>query len=124
MTTTNPDAIHIPKTSLFGNLGRSTDVLKNPSIVDAGAGALVTLLAIVGLAGGAPRVMAAIALMIVGAAFVVEAAGLTQRSRSLLSENRVRTQITAAALAELCAGAFGFVLGLVALAGLEPFVLL
>ncbi|HEX6271596.1 MAG TPA: hypothetical protein VFZ53_01080 [Polyangiaceae bacterium] len=122
---TNPDAIHIPKSSLFGiDLGRSTDAFRNPSVVDAAAGAVVTLLAIIGLTGTEPRVMGAISLMAVGLALVAEATGLMQRSQKLLSENRIRHQITASALAELVAGAFGFVLGVLALFGLEPFVLL
>jgi hypothetical protein len=123
--TTNPDAIHIPKAGLFGlNLGRSADVLRNPSVFDAGAGAVVTLLAILGLSGVEPRAMAALSLMVVGIAFVVEAMGVTQRSQKLLSENRIRAQITASALAELMASSLGFVLAVLALFGVAPFVLL
>jgi hypothetical protein len=124
-TATNPDAIQIPKSGILGiDLGRSTEAFRNPSVVDAAAGGVVTLLAVIGLTGTEPRVMAAIALMAVGLAFVVEATGLAERSQKLLSENRVRTQIRASALAELVAGAFGSVLGLLALFGVEPFVLL
>lgn len=126
MPTTSPDDIQIPKTSFFGGKAiQSVGAFRNPSVFDAAAGALVTVVAVIGFAGGAPRTMAALAFVGVGFAFAVEAAGIARRSQKLAaSQNPLRAQIMASALTELFMGAVGAILGLLALIGIVPFVLL
>src|SRR5574339_569358 len=126
MPTTYPDDIQIPKTSLFGTKAlHSVAAFRNPSVFDAATGALVTLVAIIGFAGEAPRTMAALSFVGVGIAFAVEAAGIARRSQKLQAyENPLRAQIMVSALVELFMGAAGAILGLLALIGIEPFVLL
>ena len=126
MPTTYSDDIQIPKTSLFGGKAlQSVAAFRNPSVFDAAAGALVALVAIIGLAGEAPRTMAALAFLGVGIAFSVEAAGIARRSQKLADpRNSLGAQITASAMAELFAGATGAILGLLALIGIEPTLLL
>jgi len=126
MPTTYPDDIQIPKTSLLGGMAiHSVAPFRNPSVFDAATGALVALIAIIGFAGEAPRTMAALAFVGVGLAFVVEAAGIARRSHKFAdSRHPLGAQIMASALAQLFTGATGAILGVLALIGIEPFVLL
>lgn len=126
MSTTYPGGIQIPKTGFFGGKPiRTAFPLQNPSVFDAAAGALVAVVAIIGFAGGAPRTMAALSFVAVGVAFVVEAMGIARRSHKLADpSNPVRQQIMASAFAEVFTGAAGTMLGVVALIGIEPLVLL
>lgn len=124
-------AIEIPKTGIFGGLRgasfvRSAQAFQEPSVFDAAAGAFVALLAILGLAGAAPRSMAALAFMVIGAALIVEGAGVTERYRKMaLSHNeRQSPEISTAALIEIAGGAVSFCLGAVALLGFAPFTLM
>jgi hypothetical protein len=60
-----------------------------------------------------------------GTAFAVEALGTARRSNKLAAPNDpVREQIMASAFAELFTGTAGAILGLLALIGIEPLVLL
>jgi hypothetical protein len=125
MTTAHPD-YQVPKLSfLGGGLARSAKTLGNPSVFDVLAGMGVTLLAIVGLSGGAPPTLAAISFIGVGIAFIVEAVGITRRSQNMeIPGDEVRAQVTGSALAESFAGSAGLMLGLVALVGFEPYLML
>jgi hypothetical protein len=125
MTTAQPE-YQVPKTSLVGDgLARSIKTLGNPSVFDAMAGAVVMLLAIVGLSGGAPRTLSALAFIGVGVAFIVEATGITRRSQSMEFPGRgVRSEVTGSALAESFTGSAGLVLGILALIGFEPYLML
>jgi hypothetical protein len=118
--------LHIPMTSGFGDrLVQSARALQNPSVFDAAAGTIVTVLAIVGLSGAAPRTMAALAFIGVGIAFVVEAAGIAKRSQAMApSESPVRSEITASVLTQVFTGVAGFGLGLLTLFGAGSFVML
>lgn len=120
------EPFNIPKVQLLGGaLTRSLRAFKNPSLFDAAAGAVVTPLAIVGLCGFESRTMASLALLAVGLAFVVEAAGLAMRSQTLLGpESRVRSEVSGSVLAESLAGATGFGLSFLALIGIAPYVML
>jgi hypothetical protein len=126
MSTTYPDDIQIPKTSLFGGKAiQSVAAFWNPSIFDAATGAIVALIALIGFAGEAPRTMVALAFVGVGIAFAVEAAGVARRSQKFAdSRHPLGAQIVASALAELLTGVAGAILGLLALLGIEPYVLL
>ncbi len=125
MTITNPD-FQIPTRSVFGGgLARSARTIGNPSVFDAAAGAIVAVLSIIGLAGEAPRTMAALSFIGVGLAFIVEATGTIRRtSKMAMPGYGVRSQVTASAFAESFAGGAGLVLGFVALFGVEPYVVL
>jgi hypothetical protein len=126
MATTHTGDFNIPKMSLFGDrLVHSAKALQNPSVFDAAAGTIVTVLAIVGLSGAAPRTMAALSFIGVGIAFVVEAAGTARRSQAMApSASPVRAEITASVLTQVFTGVAGFVLGLLALLGVGSFVML
>jgi hypothetical protein len=126
MSTTYPDDVQIPKTSFFGAKAiRSAIPLRNPSIFDAVAGALVAVVAMIGFAGEAPRTMVGLSFVGAGTAFAVEALGTARRSNKLAAPNDpVREQIVASAFAELFTGTAGAILGLLALIGIEPLVLL
>jgi hypothetical protein len=125
MTTAHPN-YQVPKTSLLGDgIIRSAKTLGNPSLFDALAGAVVMLVSIVGLSGGLPRTLSAFAFIVVGVAFIVEAAGTTRRSQNMTMPGEgVRSQVTGSALAESFAGSAGLVLGVVALVGFEPYLVL
>ena len=116
----------IPKTEFMGaKLVRSLRGVENPSVFDAGAGGVVSVLAIIGLSGAAPRAMAALAFVGVGIAFAVEAAGIAKRSRRLLtSHSPIRGELDASVLGESAAGVAGFVFAMLALFGVAPFVML
>jgi hypothetical protein len=123
---THSEDIQIPKTHLFGDkFTRSAEAFKNPSVFDAAAGAIVTVLAIIGLSGAAPRTMAALSFIGVGIAFVVEAAGTARRSQAMAaSESGVRSEITVSVLTQVFTGVAGFVLGLLTLIGVGSLVTL
>jgi hypothetical protein len=125
MAMMHEEDFHIPKRGLLGdNVARSVRAFKNPSLVDAVVGVIVTLLAILGLAGAAPRTMAALAFIGVGIAFVADAAGISRRSQGLVPSQSPRTEITASVLAELMTGATGLVLGILALVGFGSYATL
>lgn len=91
-----------------------------------GAGAVV--LAIVGLAEVLPYAMAAVATIIVAAALMFEGASTTARLSRILHETRAEGTETAemagGMTAEFLGGAAGIVLGVLALIGLVPTVLI
>lgn len=126
MSTTYPDDVQIPKTSLFGFKAiRSAIPLRNPSVFDAVAGTLVAAVAMIGFAGEAPRSMVGLSFVGAGIAFAVEALGIARRSHELAAPNNpVREQIMASSFAELFTGTAGAILALLALIGIEPLVLL
>jgi hypothetical protein len=120
------EPFQIPKIEFLGGaLNRSLGAFKNPSVFDAAAGAVVAPIAIAGLCGFAPRTMASLALLGVGLAFVIEAAGIAARSQTLLGpESRIRSEVSGSVLTESLAGAVGFAFSFLALLGIAPYVML
>lgn len=92
----------------------------------AGAGALV--LAIIGLAGVLPFYMAAIATIVVGAAFLVEGAVIMAKQCDIAAEFGETTgqeiEVGGGLSAEFAGGIAGIVLGILALVNVFPTVLL
>jgi hypothetical protein len=92
----------------------------------AGGGALA--LAIVALAGVLPSVLAAIATIVVGAGLLFAGLGVAARyaevSVEIGDEPAENTELTAGMTAEFVTGAAGIVLGILALLGTVPAILL
>jgi len=88
----------------------------------AGAGALV--LAILGLAGLMPMVLASIGVIAAGAAFLFQGAAVAARHRRLALEAGGETEIEAGMSAEIVGGLAGIALGILSLIGIETMVLL
>ena len=89
----------------------------------AGGGALV--LAILGLAGLFPMILAAIAVIAAGVAFLFEGAAVAARHRRLaLEAGGGETEIETGVSAEIIGGLAGIALGILALLGVETTVLL
>jgi hypothetical protein len=89
----------------------------------AGAGALV--LAILGLAGIFPMVLASIAVIAAGAAFLFQGAAVAARHRRLaLDAGSGDIEIEAGMSAEILGGLAGITLGILALIGIETIPLL
>lgn len=96
------------------------------SAAEALAGALALILAIVGLAGNAPLVMAAACSILVGGALLFEGDALTAHYAEAQRELEVTKQKAAVGggvSAEFIAGAAGVVLGVLVLIGVAPNVL-
>lgn len=88
-----------------------------------GIGAIV--LAILGLAGILPFYMIAVATLAVGASMCLEGGAIAARWRALVSRMDSRGELIGAGTsAELVCGAGGIVLGILALVGILPMVLL
>lgn len=98
------------------------------SIAEAVGGAAAIVLAIVGLAGGLPSFLAAIAVIAMGCALVFQGGALATRSSRLLTQatnDRWAAQELGGGLsAELFGGLCGIVLGILALVQVYPAVLL
>jgi hypothetical protein len=89
----------------------------------AGGGALV--LAIVGLAGLFPMILASIAVIAAGAAFLFQGAAIASRHRRLAVEaGGGEAEIETGTSAEIIGGLAGIALGILALVGVEPMALL
>ena len=89
----------------------------------AGGGALV--LAILGLAGLFPMILAAIAVIAAGAAFLFQGAAVVSRHRRLaLEAGGGEAEIEAGMSAEIIGGLAGIALGILALVGVEAIALL
>jgi len=113
--------IDIPKNALFhGNLAPALD--RNASVFDGAAGALVLLFAILGLFDLAPRTMAALSCIGVGGAVAFEAAGVARRYRRMVSSHgrHESSEVRGAMIAQGVGGGVGFLLGFLALVGVEP----
>ncbi|HVR20113.1 MAG TPA: hypothetical protein VMS65_10465 [Polyangiaceae bacterium] len=118
---TTHDAIDIPKNATFrDNLAPALD--RNASVFDGAAGVLVLLLAILGLLGVAPRTMTALSCLGAGLAVAFEAAGVTRRYRRMLSSHgkSESSEIRGAMIAQVSGGIVAFLLGILALIGIEP----
>lgn len=94
--------------------------------VIGGAGAAV--LAIVGLAGGLPGYMAAIATIAIGGALVAQGGSIAARWSEVMHEldggQYERVEVGGGMSAEMLGGAAGIALGILALVGVMPLVLL
>jgi hypothetical protein len=113
--------IEIPKNSVFlGNLAPTLD--RNASVINGAAGVLVLSLAIFGLLDIAPRTMAALSCIGAGVAVAFEAAGVTRRYRRVVSSHgrQESPEIRGAMIAQIAGGLVGFLLGILALIGIEP----
>ncbi len=101
-----------------GIFGTSAEVI-------VGAGAAV--LAVLGLIGLLPQLMAAIAAIAIGAGILFEGAAVASRMRAARGETdgvQARRAAGGGITAEMLAGASGIVLGILALVGILPLVLL
>lgn len=98
------------------------------SVTEAIAGAAAAVLGVLGLLGVLPVYMAAIAAIAVGAAFMIEGVGITARLNRLRDEldgGRYEIAGAGAGLAvETLGGAAGVTLGVLALLGIAPWVLI
>ena len=90
--------------------------------VVAGVGAIV--LAVLGLIGVFPLTMAAIATIAIGAAILLEGGAIAARMRLAADGMETRRTIGGGVSAEMLGGGAGVVLGVLALVGLLPLVLL
>jgi len=113
--------IDIPKNAVLrDNVAPALD--RNASVFDGATGVLVLLLAIFGLLGVAPRMMAALCCVGAGLAVAFEAAGVTRRYRRLVSFHGKdeSSEIRGAMIAQVVGGIVAFLLGMLALIGIEP----
>jgi hypothetical protein len=82
------------------------------------------VLCIIGLAGGAPLWLTAIATIILGVALLVEGGGLVTQHRRYFSQSSEAVADVGRTSSESIAGIAGIVLGILSLIGLAPHVLL
>ncbi len=97
------------------------------SIVEAVGGTGAVVLAILGLTGISPELLASIAALALGAALLSEGGALAARFSNLLAEaapRRVEQEIGGGLSAELLGGAAGVALGILALLGVSTMTLL
>ena len=104
---------------VFGHERRFWTELSAGMGTEALVGAGAVILAIVGLAGLEAFYMAAIATIAVGAAFLLEGAVLMAKQAEMTT-----SEGTPSLSAELLGGAVGIVLGILALVGVVPTILL
>lgn len=106
---------------------RSARVLTGASASEAVIGAAAVVVAVLGLIGTLPFYMAAIATIAVGAALLIEGLGIAAQVRALEHElvgNRQTGALIGGTSVEVVGGVAGIVLGVLALFGVEPFVML
>jgi hypothetical protein len=90
------------------------------------AGAAAVVLAIVGLAGMFPMMLAAIGVIVAGVAFLFEGAAVASRYFTILKETTPQHELRfeTGLSAEIVGGLAGIVLGILALVGVVPLALL
>jgi hypothetical protein len=107
---------------------RSAEFLTGGSVIQAVGGVATVVLAIVGLAGVVPVYLAAIAAIVLGATLLLQGMAIAARFSSLLAETAgtrwTNPPMGGGMTAEFLGGAAGIVLGILALLGLYPAVLL
>jgi len=118
-----------PRTSTVGAADKTTaEVLTGGASLEAVGGAAAIVLAIVGLMGILPFYMAGIATIAVGGAILVHGLAVAARWRDTVERFRVERneelKVSGGIGTETLGGAGGVVLGILALAGIIPLVLL
>jgi hypothetical protein len=108
---------------------QSAKVVAGGSITEAIAGIGAAALAILGLAGIMPAYMAAIATIVVGVALLAQGSAVAARWSKLLAETPSyewdpKTELGSGMTGELFGGAAGIVLGILALIGIAPGILI
>jgi hypothetical protein len=107
---------------------RSRKAMAGGSLAEGLGGAAAVILAIIGLAGSLPRYMAAVATIAIGVAFIAQGGTVAARWSALRESaggvEHATTEFGAGMSAELLGGAAGIVLGILALIGLVPNLLL
>jgi hypothetical protein len=118
--TTTPERVHEEE--------RSAEFVAGGSLTEAIAGLGAVVLAIVALAGLFPAYLGPIAAIVLGVALLFEGGSIAARYSRLLGEvvasHRVASELGGGMSAELLGGAGGIVLGILALLGLAPDVLM
>ncbi len=105
---------------------RSTKVLLAGTLAEGIAGIGAVVLAIIGLANKAPQLMLPIATIAVGAALLFEGGAITARFANLLSTARGDTDVREFGVgmtSEFLSGIAGIVLGILALLGIYPLIM-
>jgi hypothetical protein len=108
---------------------QSAKVVAGGSITEALAGLAAAALAIIGLAGILPGYLAAIATIAVGVALLAQGAAVAARWSRLVAETPgyewdPRTELGSGMTGEILGGAAALVLGILALVGVAPFILI
>src|SRR5262249_24518809 len=109
-------------------VGRAPSAVAGGSLAEGLGGAAAVILAIIGLAGLLPRYMAAIATITIGVAFLAQGGAIASRWSAIRETvgrfEHATAEFGAGMSAELLGGAAGIVLGILALIGLVPNLLL
>lgn len=108
---------------------QSARVVAGGSITEALAGLAAAALAIIALAGILPGYLAAIATIAVGVALLAQGGAVAARWSRLVAETPgyqwdPRTELGSGMSAEILGGAAGIVLGILALVGIAPYILI
>ncbi len=106
---------------------KSAEIVSGGSIGEAIAGIAGLVLGIIGLCGVMPSWMASIAIIALGAGLILQGASVAARYYSLLDEtgrdDASQAELGGGLGAEIVGGGAGIVLGILALAGVYPHVL-
>jgi len=103
---------------------RIIETIGGGGVVEAVGGIAAVVLAIIGLVGILRDPLAAIAIIVVGAAFLSQGAALATRLSEVLHETMHSTEIGGGITTEFVGGAAGVILGVLALLGLASNVLM
>lgn len=108
---------------------QSAKVVAGGSITEALAGLAAVALAILGLTGILPGYLAAIATIAVGVALLAQGGAIAARWSKLVAETPgyevdPRTELGSGMTAEILGGASAIVLGILALVGVAPYILI
>lgn len=107
---------------------RSAKAVTGASIIEVIAGAAAVVLPILGLIGVLPLTLAAITCIAIGVGFLLHGVAVSARWRDILdelgNEGRQKTDIGGGLSAEFLGGAAGITLGVLALIGIYPDVLI
>ncbi len=109
-------------------VSKTAKVIAGGSIGEGLAGAAALVLAILGLVGVYPALMAAVATIVFGAALLIGGGAISSRVKNLMEEstkgNFDMAEVGGGMTAEFLAGIAGVVLGVLALLGILPQLLL
>jgi hypothetical protein len=123
---TTQEQPHVGRVARFFNEERALEASGAGSAAEALGGAAAVVLAIIGLAGGLPVAMMAIATIVLGGAVLLDSFAIGARYERLVrdtwgGETRVsKAQLGTGLSAESLAGVAGIVLGILALLGYMP----
>ena len=121
-------ATEVPREEHISEEKKTAEILFGGSVIEGLIAGITAVLAVIGLVGVYPHLLLAVSIIALGLAFLSEGAAITSRFQYLLTEiardHRSIAELGIGTTSESMTGFFAIVLGILAVLGLFPMVLI